>query len=157
MNKMEVQKLTNLIKGYYNSQFFIDEYVVEAWYVSMKPYEYDDAVKHIQEYLKEYPDTPPKPHTFKKGLYTKEEKEKIKNSSYIVQCNLCNRFLTLSEYDNHYERCLDIEYLLNIAKQKGEQYTRVDLENCKPMVIDKLLEKYVPKETMIENFGSLLR
>lgn len=63
-----------------------------------------------------------------------------------VECNLCHRWMSLDEYDSHYGKCLDIEYLENIAKQKGEVFTREDLENCKQAIIDKLLDKYPPKQ-----------
>ena len=145
LTKNEVKKLLNKIKGYYNSQFFIDEYIIDAWEETMKPYELEDAIEHIQQYVKEFPDIAPKPHTFKKGLYTHEEKQIIKNSKYTVECNLCHRWMPLNKYDAHYGRCLDIQYLLDVAKQKGEKYTREELENCKPLVIDKLIEKYPPQ------------
>lgn len=145
LTKNEVKKLLNKIKGYYNSQFFIDEYIIDAWEETMKPYELEDAIEHIQQYVKEFPDIAPKPHTFKKDLYTHEEKQIIKNSKYTVECNLCHRWMPLNKYDAHYGRCLDIQYLLDVAKQKGEKYTREELENCKPLVIDKLIEKYPPQ------------
>lgn len=157
MNKIEVKKLTNLIKGYYNNQFFVDDYVLEAWYETMKPYELDDAIDHIQTYIKDYPDTPPKPHTFKSGLYTPEQKKLISNTNYTIECNLCHRWMPMNEYETHYDRCLDIQYLLSVAKQKGEKYSREDLENCKPIVIDKLLEKYPPKKIAMENIGELFK
>lgn len=157
MNKTEVKKLTNIIKGYYNNQFFVDDYVLEAWYEIMKPYELDDAIKHIQTYIKDFPDIPPKPHTFKSGLYTPEEKEKMKNTNYTIECNLCHRWMTMSDYETHYDRCLDISYLVDIAKQKGESYTREDLENCKPGVIDRLLEKYPPKQVVMDSIGDLFK
>lgn len=146
MNKNETKKLLNTIKGYYNNQFFVDEYVVEAWTETMQPYDLDDCIEHLQTYLKDNPDTPPKPHTFKRGLYTHEEKMTIKNSDYTVECNLCHRWLSLDEYDSHYGKCLDIEYLVSVAKQKGENFTREDLENCRQDIIDKLLAKYPPKQ-----------
>lgn len=149
MNKTEAKKLTDKIKGYYNSQFFVDDYVLEAWYETMKPYDLDDAIEHIQTYVKEYPDIPPKPHTFKRGLYTHEEKMRIKNSDFTVQCNLCQRWMSLDDYDSHYDKCLDIQYLESIAKQKGEVFTREDLENQPDRVIDGLLSKYQPKQWKI--------
>lgn len=151
MKKAEVSNLLNEIRGYYNMQFSIDEYVIDAWLESMKPYDYEDAKQHLQEYLKEFPTTPPRPHTFKNGLYTPEEKEQMKNTNYTIQCNLCGRWMSLKAYDEHYGRCLDIQYLLSIAKQKGEKYTREDLENCRPAVIDKLLEKYPPKKISLDS------
>lgn len=154
MKKSEINKLLNKIKGYYNSQFFIDEFVTEAWIESLEPYDFEDAEEHIKEYLKEYPDIAPKPHTFIKGMLTKEQKEARKNSGYLVSCNLCGKWMSLQEYDDHYGRCLDIQYLLSVAKQKGEEYTREDLEQCKPEVIDKLLNKYPPKKVDWYGTGS---
>lgn len=146
MKKSEVNKLLNKIKGYYNSQFFIDEYVSEAWIESLEPYDFEDAEEHIKEYLKEYPDIAPKPHVFIKNLLTHEQKEKRRNADYIISCNLCGKWMSLQEYDEHYGRCLDIQYLESVAKQKGENFSRKDLENCKEEVIDKLLKKYPPEE-----------
>lgn len=154
MKKSEINKLLNKIKGYYNSQFFIDEFVTEAWIESLEPYDFEDAEEHIKEYLKEYPDIAPKPHTFIKGMLTREQKEARKNSGYLVSCNLCGKWMSLQEYDDHYGRCLDIQYLLSVAKQKGEEYTREDLEQCKPEVIDKLLNKYPPKKVDLYGTGS---
>lgn len=150
MTKNETKTLLNKIKGYYNNQFFIDEYVIEAWYETMKDYEIEDTEEHIQKYIKDNPDIPPKPHTFKKGLLTKQEKIQLKNAKHIVECNLCHRWMPLPQYDDHYEKCLDIEYLVSIAHSKEENITREDLENCKQEIINKLLNKYKPTEQKLE-------
>ena len=81
----------------------------------------------------------------------------IQDTNYTIECNLCHRWLSISEYEAHYDRCLDIQYLLSVAKQKGEAYTREDLENCKPIVIDKLLEKYPPKKIALDNLGEMFK
>jgi hypothetical protein len=145
MKKTETEKLLNKIKGYYNSQFFIDEYVLDAWNETLKPYELEDALEHIQKYIKECPDIAPKPHTFIKGLLTPEEKSKYRNSDFTVACQLCGRWMPIEEYDSHYGKCLDIEYLINVAKEKGQNITRADLEEYPQTTIDKLLKKYEPK------------
>ena len=146
MNKTQVNKLVNKIKGYYNSQFFIDDYVLDAWLEQLGPYDLEDAEEHIKDYVKEYPDIAPKPQNFIKGLLTHEQKVARENSSFLVSCNLCGKWMSLQEYDDHYGRCLDIQYLLSVAKQKGETFTREDLEQCRQEVIDKLLNKYPPKK-----------
>ena len=145
MNKMETNTLLNKIKGYYNSQFFIDDYILDAWHETLQEYEKEDCIEHIKDYLKENPDTPPKPQTFKKGLLTPEEKRKLRERDYSVACNLCGKWLSLEEYDSHYDKCLDIQYLIGIAKQQGKDLPREDLESAKPEVIRKLMEKYEPK------------
>lgn len=146
MTKNETKTLLNKIKGYYNSSFFVDEYVIEAWTDTMTPYDLEDAIEHIQEYVKEFPNDPPKPQTFKRGLYTHDEKVRLRESKFTVECNLCHRFMPLEEYDEHYGKCLDIQYLVSVAKQKGEDYSREDLENQPERVINGLLNKYQPKQ-----------
>ena len=147
MTKTETQKLTSIIKGYYNSQFFVDEFVINAWYEELKEYEMQDALEHIKKYLKQFPDIPPKPHTFTKGLLTREEREKLANEKYFVECNLCHKWMGMNEYDEHYGDCLNIEYLINVAKEKGEGITRKELEHCRKEVLDRLYEKYKPTDT----------
>lgn len=154
MTKAETQKLTNTIKGYYNSQFFVDEFVISAWYEELKEYEMQDAMDHIKTYTKENPDIPPKPHTFIKGLLTREEKERLANEKYFVECNLCHRWMSMAEYDAHYGDCLTIDYLVSVAKQKGENITRKELEHCRREVIDRLYEKYKPTEQSFTNIGN---
>ena len=146
MTKAETQKLTSIIKGYYNSQFFVDEFVINAWYEELKEYEIQDALEHIKKYLKQFPDTPPKPHTFTKGLLTREERQKLANEKYFIECNLCHKWMGMNEYDEHYGDCLNIEYLVNVAKEKGETVTRKELEHCRKEVLDRLYEKYKPTD-----------
>ena len=155
MKKSEVNKLLNKIKGYYNSQFFIDDNVLNAWDEQLQDYSLEDCEEHLKEYLKEYPEHPPKPHTFIKGMLTIQEKEKRKHAEYIVQCNLCQRWMTIEDYDNHYGKCLDIEYLVGIAKEKGEAFDRKDLENCRQNVIEQLLRKYEPKNNIDKIFKNM--
>lgn len=145
MNKVETKKLTDMIKGYYNSTFFIDEFVINAWYETMKPYELDDAIEHIKEWITSYPDTIPKPQTFIKGLLTTEQKIARRNANFTVECNLCHKFMTLEEYEEHYSNCLDIQYLSSVAKKKKEDYSRDKLESCTKEVINKLMAKYPPE------------
>lgn len=151
MKKVETNKLLNKIKGYYNSQFFIDEYVIDAWTESLKPYDLEDAIEHLQDYLKQFPEIPPKPHTFIRGLLTPDEKRKYRNSEFTVACQLCGKWLPLAEYDEHYGKCLDIEYLVSVAKENGQDITREDLEQYPRSTIDKLLKKYEPKKVELCN------
>lgn len=142
LTKIEVKRLLNIIKGYYNSQFFVDEYVIQAWEIELEPYDMEDSEQRLKEYLKEFPDIPPKPHTFIKNMLTHEQKQK--HEDYIVGCQLCGKWLPLSEYDKHYGRCLDIEYLLGVAREKGLDFTREDLEQYNQDTLNRLYEKYKP-------------
>ena len=141
MNKIEAKRLLNLIKGYYNTQFFVDESVIQVWQTELEPYDLEDAEDRLKSYLKEFPDIPPKPHTFIKGMLTIEQKKK--RDDFII---CCQKAMPLSEFDPHYGRCLDIEYLVGVAKRRGENIKRKDLEEYNQETIDKLIKKYEPKE-----------
>lgn len=144
MTRGEVNKLLSKIKGYYSSQFFLDEDVINVWVEVMEPYDFNDAIEHIKDYVKDYPDTAPRPHIFRRGLNTREEKEKLKNCKYTVECNLCHRWMPYEEYESHYGKCLDIQYLVSVAKEKGLDMTLEELENQRSEVITALLQKYPP-------------
>lgn len=146
MTKAEVSSFVKKIKAYYNYFNIEDEEIFNEWVNKLRPYETEDVEKKLEEHLVgEKADEVPKLHFITRYLKTKEEKERYKGE-YLVRCNLCGREMYYSEYERHYGKCLDIEYLVSIAKQKGEYYTREDIEDCKQEVIDKLLAKYPPNK-----------
>ena len=59
---------------------------------------------------------------------SKETLEPIDYTSIKVACQLCGKWLRIWEYDSHYEKCLDIEYLVSVAKEHEQDITREDLE-----------------------------
>ena len=78
----------------------------------------------------------------------KQEKKEPKVVDYEndrVYCRMCGRWMKVLEFDEHYGKCLDIQYLISVAKEKGENITREDLENTRQDIIDRLLQKYEPK------------
>lgn len=78
----------------------------------------------------------------------KQEKKAPKVVDYEndrVYCRMCGRWMKVLEFDEHYGKCLDIQYLISVAKEKGENITREDLENTRQDIIDRLLQKYEPK------------
>ena len=154
MNKTETKKLLSKIKGYYNNQFFVDEFVVDAWCETMQPYDLEDAIEHIQEYLKMFPDTPPKPHTFKKGLHTHDEKVRIANSHMTVWCKYCKQWMSDADFDSHYDKCFEIETLLKFYKKEGKNITREQLEPYSVSALDKGLKHFIP-DLYGETYGEL--
>ena len=144
MTKQETLVFIRKIKAYYPI-FKLEEEGIDEWALKLKPYDLEDVVRKFEEHLKgDRAEEPPKLHFLTRYLRTKDEKET--QGEYTIECNLCHKWMTPEEYDIHYEKCLDIQYLENVAKQKGEKFSRKDLENCKEEVIDKLLKKYPPEE-----------
>lgn len=148
MEFQEVKKLGTNIKAYYN-YFSLDKDTLQVWKEKLSDYDYEDVLKKLEQHLKsEEAKELPQLHYLLRGLLTTKQKQQSKGK-HIVECNLCHRWMSIDEYDAHYGKCLDIEYLVNVAKSKGESIEREDIENCRQDVIDKLLKKYEPKK--VEN------
>lgn len=146
MTKSEVAKFMSKIRGCYPNQFFLEDDVINEWTNRLEPYDKEDVERKFEEHLKgEMKEKPPMVHYLTNYIKTHEEKYKY-DGEYKVSCNLCGKWMTMSQYDSHYDRCLSIEYLLDQAKQKGENIKRRDIENCREDVLNKLYEKYKPQE-----------
>lgn len=157
MTKSEVLKFLSKVKGCYPSQFFLEEDVKREWVERLTPYDLEDVERKFEEHLKgEMSDRPPLVHFITKYLITPEEKRKY-DGEYTVSCNLCGKWMPLSIYDKHYDKCLTIEYLVGIAKRKGEIITREDLEQYDLKTIDRLYEKYKPLENDLNNFANTFK
>lgn len=144
MEPTEVKKLVSKIKAYYY-YFTLEKESLNEWNYKLKDYDFDDVYKRVEEHLtSEQRKEPPQLHYLVNGLLT--NKQKKKKNELIVACQNCGRWLPLSEYDQHYNLCLDIEYLIRVAREKGTNLDRAELEDCKREIIDKLLAKYPPKE-----------
>ena len=62
----------------------------------------------------------------------------------IVRCNLCNKEMTLKNYDLHYDRCLMISTLIPILKERGENVDYETLSAYDSQVLEKIIYKYLP-------------
>lgn len=144
MERDEAKRLISKIKAYYY-YFSLDKDSLIEWNNRLKDYDYQDVDNRLMDHLKgENAKDIPQLHFLIRNLLTVEQKRKQKKE-YIVECNLCHRWMSLSEYDAHYDKCLTVEYLVNTAKAKGESITRKEIENCRQEVIDKLYKKYPPE------------
>ena len=144
MEPMEVKRIVSKIKAYYY-YFSLEKDSLNEWNYKLRDYDYEDVSERVEEHLKgEQRKEPPQLHYLISGLLTKEQKRK--KNELIVACQNCGRWLPLSEYNQHYDLCLDIEYLVRVAREQGKNLDRAELENCKRDIIDKLLAKYPPNE-----------
>lgn len=144
MTKEETNRVFKKIKAYYY-YFDLDKDSIKLWIEKLLPYSFEDVDSRIEEHIiGEERNNVPKIQDLIRHLMTEEQKSES-SDDYIVQCRLCHRWLPLTEYDEHYDRCLSISYLVSVAKQKGETFTRQDLENCREDILNKLYEKYKPE------------
>ncbi|WP_160724901.1 replicative helicase loader/inhibitor [Bacillus sp. USDA818B3_A] len=57
MNKKECYKLMNLIQVYYE-KFQFDQHKLDAWYMVLQKYSYDNVQKNLLKFVGEFPHPP---------------------------------------------------------------------------------------------------
>lgn len=156
MTKEETKEVVKKIKVYY-PYFKLEKEGLDEWHRRLKPYDYQDVLDKVEEHLKgDKAEEPPKLHFITKFLKTPEEKKRY-TGDFIINCNLCGKEMTLSEYDNeHYGKCLLIKSLLPILKAKGEDVSYEILDEYDYETLDKVWDKYQPtKQNINELIGGI--
>lgn len=145
MTKVELENLFKQLKAHY-SFFTTEDYVYNEWFRFLKDYDYEDVVQKLDEHLKgEYSKDIPKVTFLIKYLKTTEEKKRLAEQGveYTVQCNLCHRWMTLTEYNEHYGKCLDIRFLSKNGGVLTEGLTIDELETVPSYEISSLVSKVI--------------
>lgn len=115
MSRDEVIKLLDKIKAY-RQKFEINEVVMDEWYNRLEPYDYEDVLAKLNEYLSDltnqgkYPD----PIYLTKFLKTRYQKENTKEPTIV--CSYCLKPIKYLEYKAHSERCSSVEWLCDKSK-----------------------------------------
>ena len=127
MTRDEVKNLFKRIKSNY-STFVADEYKLTEWCKELKDYDETDVHKKLEEHMRsaEYGNSEPKLYFLTKFLKTKEEKNKVEK--YRLQCTICGKFIPEDDYDSHYERCLDVDYIVKKRKELFNEETSEELK-----------------------------
>ena len=141
MTRTEVVDFMKVIKAYYQN-FLVEDYVVDEWYKQLSKYEKDDVYEKFEEHLKsDYQTQPPKLHYITKYLKTPEEKEKTKQVPYLVACNLCGKYMTLDEYNEHYDKCLAEEIVYREILREGTDIGRDELKKLSRETLNDIYKK----------------
>jgi len=141
MEKNETMSILSKIKTNY-TDFSVNEETINNWHEVLKDYSYFDIEDKLKEYLKTDNDKPPRLNHLTNGIKTLIEKYD-KSNNYIVWCNLCNRPMTLKNYNDHYGRCLQVETLWRKSIQLGKEIPRDEMSQFGQDILDKLEEKYI--------------
>lgn len=150
MTKAEVERFMKRIKSYYDT-FSWDDFKISEWYSRLKPFDSIDVNNKLEDHLHgEYRAQPPKLHYITMYLKTPEEKAR-NNQEYVVDCNLCGRAMTLSEYDAHYGLCLSIKALQKWIKESNDtEVSYEELANLDRNTFERVYQKYCKREVQNE-------
>lgn len=157
MTKSEVNEFLKNIKAYYND-FFYDSNTVKVWCEELDKFSKEDLYVRLREHLRgENRERIPLVQNLTRGLLTPDEKQKKEAEDYTVECNLCHRWMKNSEYEKHYDECMEINRLWLIGKKKDPNLKREQVESLDKDTLDKLSAKYPLKRMNVEDLFNVKR
>lgn len=127
MEKNEVSDLLDYIVNIYPN-FKIDDSIMNTWFNELQQYDLDDVKGNLKSFMASeyYQKQPPTVSLLIKGLQRKYEKTDWNKVETL--CQRCHKPLSLSEYDNHFSRCSNVDYVIRETKKYyHKELTRKEL------------------------------
>jgi hypothetical protein len=116
MDTEQVKEFLKRIDMNYQTNWSEDKEIILEWYRDLKDYSIADVNKSFNNYMKStYSNIPPKRWAILNNIKTIEEKDRLQHIHTF--CQLCRKKVDMYEYDKHYGRCLDIDYLIRNGKK----------------------------------------
>lgn len=142
MSEEDVYRLLERVRTYYQHLSRSDK-LCDEWFRILKHYKVSEVNENLDKYLsiERNRNRIPMPQDLIQDLWTIEEYQQSQKS-YIVNCNLCKRPMTLENYNKHYDRCSSIHYLLQIMKSQGIKVEYKDLASLSDNKFNTVYEKY---------------
>lgn len=112
MELKDVKLILNRIKVNYPN-FVNDDYTRSEWYRELKDYSLEDVMDKLEQHFRseQYGNQIPKVYFLTK--YLTKAKEKGKKLDGLLQCQLCGKWISMDDFEQHYDRCSSIDYLDN--------------------------------------------
>ena len=110
MELKDVKLILNRIKVNYPN-FVNDDYTRSEWYRELKDYSLEDVMDKLEQHFRseQYGNSIPKVYFLTK--YLTKVKEKGKKIDGFLQCQLCGKWISMDDFEQHYDRCSSIDYL----------------------------------------------
>lgn len=139
MTKDDVLNLLEFIALNYPN-FNVSEKIIDAWLNELQQYDLKDVKENLKSFMADeyYQKEPPKLSLLIKNLTKKHEK--IDLDSVETLCHICHKPLSLDKYEDHIDRCLDVNYVIQQSKKWfNKDLTRKELFD---MPQDEFKERY---------------
>lgn len=154
MNKNEIKEIFKYLKVAYTNYEFKKEFF-DYWEKELINYDFNDIMNRLKELMSDerYSYQPPLLDNVIKGLTRKNEKVIVEEKTML--CPRCNKPLSADEYEEHFDRCSSIDYVIRESKKWfRKELTRKFLWQMSKEEFDeryyKLL-KYIMEHTNDEN------
>ena len=157
MTRTEVNEYLKTIKAYY-PDFFYDDNTFSVWSEELEKYSKEDLEERLREHLRgENRDKTPLVQNLVRGLLTPSEKLEQKEHDFTIECNLCHKWMKESEYEKHYDECLEINRLWLIGRKQNPNLKREDVESLSKEHKEALGRKYPIRQINAEELLSVKR
>ncbi len=128
MTEQETLELLEFIETNYTG-FEIKEGMLKAWHEVLQQYDSGEVKENLKKYMgyEEFQYSPPKVYLLVKGL--QKQCDKVDFSQEVFLCRNCRRpFNSFEEMERHYDKCLDVDYIIKETKKwGGKELTRKEL------------------------------
>lgn len=139
MNTKEVKELLEKIDIHYGTEYSTNKNLILEWQKELKKYDSDDVFRKLEEHLKSnFSNIPPKLYFLVKDLKTPKEKLNLNNLNII--CTYCKSIVNVLDYDRHYERCMEIDYIARNVKKYLNQ--EVNISEYRLMSDDDIKKRF---------------
>ena len=111
MNVEQVNDLLEYISISYKTE--IPTSMLYSWLDVLQAYDYEEVKQSLDEAMAEerFQTRPPQSQYIVRNLVKKYDKVNYKEQ--VVYCPICRRPLNQPQYDEHFNRCSSVEYILN--------------------------------------------
>ena len=126
MNINDVKELLEKVDIHYGTNYSRVDLHIKEWHKELKKYDKEDVFRKLEEHLRgNFSNTPPKLYFLIKDL--KKPEDQIKLEKLLEKCNICGEYIKLTDFDKHYDRCLQISFIeRNVKKYFNQQIIKSD-------------------------------
>lgn len=108
--------------------FLVTKKLCQEWAEILMPYDYADVDRELTKFLQNGDNFGKTPEVYQLVKHLTKSSEKILNQGFRVFCIICNKKMSLEDYDNHYDRCSSVEYVIeNFKKYFDKSFDRDEL------------------------------
>jgi len=150
MTRAEVATLLKKVQTHYSS-LDVDSFMLDEWYNELKNYDGKEVYQKLDQHLRseQYGMNIPKLYFLTKYLKTADQKKNQTKGQ--VQCRFCDKFVGQDEFDQHYQKCSRINYVLNQSEKYGIDIkssldTTENVEKAYDYIVEQIKERVSKSE-----------